>query len=239
MSSKPFQQEKKVLQQELEDAKISPSIIKVMVKTVSRENFVPKQDNKTPHPKSYANHPLRIGFQQTISQPFIVAYMLMLLQIEGDVPLKILEIGTGLGYNAAVMAKLSPKSKVYSLEIVEDLCRKAQRFFTKHHKKYPNVVVKCGDGFLGWRPFEPNASFDRIIITASTRRNQLKHLLRQLKKGGILVVPLESTSHKFTSHKFTSHTYLYVFQKDKDGHITKKKDIGVRFVPFTGKSRSS
>lgn len=223
----PYILEKKKLAKELKVQGISPEIIDVMIQEVRREDFIPRQPDGTYHPKSYGNHPLSIGYRQTISQPFIVAYMIMLLRINPYQKKNVLEIGTGLGYNAAVMSRLAPRSHIYSIEIEKNLCRKAMRFFNKYRKSYPNVSVRCGDGFLGWKPFDPKLRFDRIIITASTQTHQLQNLLKQLRPRGKLVVPLEKKEH----------TYLYVFQKHTDGRITRRRDIGVRFVPFTGQSR--
>jgi protein-L-isoaspartate(D-aspartate) O-methyltransferase len=157
---------------------------------------------------------LPIGHDQTISQPFIVALMTDLLNLKpGD---KVLEIGTGLGYQAAVLAELV--RAVYTIEIVEALGRAAAG--TLAAAGYSNVQPRIGDGYQGW-PEE--APFDAIMVTAAAPHVP-QPLIDQLKAGGRLVIPLGERGAQS----------LYVVEKDARGGVTQRKVIDVRFVPFTG-----
>lgn len=221
-----FTHKRSLLRNKLKDMKIDSKIRNVIINIVKRHQFIPLFRGSY-HPDSYDNRPLSIGYHQTISQPFIVAYMIQLLELNKDS--SVLEVGTGLGYNAAVISKLVPSGHVYSIEIQECLCFRAGLYFCDHEEKYPNITVRCGDGYYGWKGQYPKKKkFDRIIITASTKPHQLKHLLKQLNISGILVVPLQNTNHS---------TNLYIYKKDNTGKLSRKKDIGVRFVPFTGDSQ--
>lgn len=168
---------------------------------------------------AYADHPLPIGDGQTISQPYIVALMTQLLELkEGE---KILEIGTGSGYQAAVLAHLT--DKVFTIEIVESLARKAIQ--TLRELDYEQVQVKWGDGNEGW---EENAPYDAIIITCATPEVPAT-LFAQLKEGGRLVLPLGNP-----------RTFQTLTVITKVGGKPKKKRIsGVRFVPMTTKIKDS
>ena len=223
-----FKTQRSHLLRKLKEMNIDKKIRNVIVNVVKRHKFIPLE-NGLYHPDSYGNHPLSIGYNQTISQPFIVGYMIQLLRLADNQPLSVLEIGTGLGYNAAVISKLIPLGHVYSIEIKECLCFTAGLFFCRNRDKYPNITVRCGDGYHGWRGQYPKKTrFDRIIITASTKPHQLNNVLKQLKRNGILIVPLE---------KDEVNTHLYIYQKDETGKISKERNIGVRFVPFTGDSQ--
>lgn len=163
---------------------------------------------------AYENRPLPIGHDQTISQPYIVALMTDLLNIKpGD---KVLEVGTGLGYQAAVLAELA--HAVYTIEIVEPLGRSAAGVLAA--AGYWNVQPRIGDGYRGW-PEE--APFDAIMVTAAAPHVP-QPLLDQLKAGGRLVIPLGERGAQS----------LYVIEKDMRGGIATRKIIDVRFVPFTG-----
>jgi len=163
--------------------------------------------------QAYEDHPVPIGYGQTISQPYIVGLMTELLEPRQG--LKVLEIGTGSGYQAAV---LSPLVKhVYSLEIVPELARSASALLAK--LGYKNVTVRWGDGYLGW-PEE--APFDRIIITAAPP-DLPKALLDQLKPGGKLVAPVGSSLFG---------QELVVVEKTADGKLRKRNMGGVIFVPM-------
>jgi protein-L-isoaspartate(D-aspartate) O-methyltransferase len=152
-----------------------PAVLQAM-RTVPRHLFVPPEHQDL----AYRNHPLPIGFGQTISQPYIVALMTEALELEpGD---RVLEIGTGSGYQAAVLAELG--MDVYSIEIVGPLARSAAAVLEEFG--YPNLNLKHADGYFGW---EEAAPFDAIIATAAPDHVP-QPLLQQLKIGGILVIPV-------------------------------------------------
>jgi protein-L-isoaspartate(D-aspartate) O-methyltransferase len=164
---------------------------------------------------AYRNQPLSIGLGQTISQPFIVGLMTDLLDVEpGD---KVLEIGTGSGYQAAVLAELG--AQVYSVEIVEPLASQAAARLTA--LGYSGIRMRTGDGYRGW-PDE--APFDAIIVTAAPP-DVPPDLLDQLETGGKLVIPLGPQLGTQT---------LYAIEKRIDGAIDRRAVLAVRFVPLTG-----
>ncbi len=183
-----------------------PRVLKVMRNT-PRHRFIPPHLEKM----AYNDGPLPIGEGQTISQPFIVALMTELLELKGDE--KILEIGTGSGYQAAVLSALV--SEVFSIEIVKNLVDSADIRLDK--LGYKNVTTRWGDGYKGW-PDE--APFDGIIVTAAP--DEIPQLLiDQLKTGGRLVLPVG-----------TRYQELKVITKNDDGTIQSKNIIPVRFVPM-------
>ena len=180
--------------------------------TVPRHEFVPPNLRH----QAYANHPLPIGQGQTISQPFIVAAMTDLLGCGvGD---KVLEIGTGSGYQAAVLAEIV--GHVYTIEIVPELGDGARDRLQR--LGYTNVTVRVGDGYAGW-PEE--APFDAIIVTAAAP-DVPQPLIDQLKPGGRLVIPVGA--------QYDAQS-LYVVTKDARGVINRRKALDVRFVPLTRK----
>ena len=172
-----------------------------------RHLFIPS------HLKSlaYSDGPLPIGEGQTISQPYIVALMTELLQLKGDE--KVLEIGTGSGYQAAVLAPLA--KQVYTIEIVKKLADSAEKRFEK--LGYTNITGKWGDGYKGWTEYAP---FDGIIVTAAPDQVP-QPLIDQLKPGGRLVIPVG-----------TRFQDLKVLLKTKAGKVLKENIIPVRFVPM-------
>lgn len=186
-------------------------VIRVMGK-VPRHEFVP--DGMKDY--AYEDGPLPIGEGQTISQPYIVAYMTDKLFLTGKN--RVLEIGTGSGYQAAVLGELA--SEVYTIEIQNPLCLRAQEVLKK--LDYKNVFVKCGDGYLGW---PDKAPFDRIILTAAPSKIP-QPLLDQLAPDGILIAPVG-----------VNYQELQIIEKDKSGNISKQSLIPVRFVPMTGKAQ--
>ena len=192
---------------------ISDTRILNAMKAVPRHKFVPNQFQRN----AYANTPLLIGHNQTISQPIIVAHMTELLKIKAGS--KILEIGTGSGYQAAVLSELTPF--VYSIEIIEKLGSKAIRLFKE--LGYNTIKVKIGDGYEGWSDYAP---YDGIIVTCAPERIP-EPLIEQLKPGGRIVIPL-GKKHQVQ--------YLVVVEKDKKGHLKQKIQYPVRFVPMTGKA---
>lgn len=177
---------------------------------------VPRHEFVTEDYRDYAydDRPLPIGHDQTISQPFIVAYMTEQLQPEADE--KVLEIGTGSGYQAAVLAELV--DEVYSIEIVEPLAKSAKETLQK--LGYQNVHTKAGDGYQGW-PSE--APFDAIIVTCAPD-DIPSALVDQLKEGGRMMIPVGPVG---------SVQKLYLLEK-RNGEIEKKAVMDVRFVPMTG-----
>lgn len=178
---------------------------------VPRHRLVPPAEEAY----AYRDRPLPIGLGQTISQPFIVALMTDLLDVKpGD---KVLEIGTGSGYQAAVLAELG--AKVYTVEIVERLGRQAAKRLTE--LGYRDVVTRIGDGYAGWPEHAP---FDAIIMTAAPLEVP-PALAAQLKSGGRLVAPLGPQHGAQT---------LYLLQKQPNGDLTRRAVLAVRFVPLTG-----
>lgn len=181
---------------------------------VPRHLFVPSGSGRD----AYYNQPLSIGLGQTISQPFIVALMTDLMEL-GPTD-RVLEIGTGSGYQAAVLAELA--GTVYTVEIVEPLAREAASRFRS--LGYRNIVSRTGDGHQGWAEHAP---FDAIMVTAAARELPAA-LMAQLKPGGRLVVPIGMSSAVQT---------LYLYNKQTDGSWTRRAVLAVRFVPLTGEPR--
>jgi len=180
------------------------------MKNVPRHEFVPVNNIN----QAYYDGPLPIGYNQTISQPYIVAIMTELLNVgEGD---KVLEIGTGSGYQAAVLAEIV--DSVFSIEIVCELRERADS--TLKRLGYTNVLTKCGDGYLGWPEY---AEFDAIIVTAAPEKVP-QPLLDQLKDGGKLVIPVGDALQ-----------FLEIYIKRGD-NFDRERHIPVRFVPMTGKA---
>lgn len=181
------------------------------INKVERHRFVAPGDEGS----AYRNIPLAIGNRQTISQPYIVALMTDLLDLSGGE--KVLEIGTGSGYQAAVLGELV--STVYSIEIVEPLGRlAAQRLAAAG---YSNVVTRIGDGYQGWREAAP---FDAIMVTAAAPAVP-PALIEQLRPGGKLVIPVGAQG---------AHQELLLMTKSADGRMNTRRVLSVRFVPLTG-----
>jgi protein-L-isoaspartate(D-aspartate) O-methyltransferase len=177
---------------------------------VPRHEFVPIELQ----PYAYANVPLPIGFEKTISQPFIVALMTDLLDIRADD--SVLEIGTGLGYQAAILAQLA--RKVYSVEIIEDLGQKAKQRLRQ--QGCSNVELKIANGYHGWSEHAP---FDKVIVTAAPDLIP-PPLIHQLKAGGKMVIPagLPNTQQ------------LILAEKLANGRMTMKEIVSVRFSQLEG-----
>lgn len=180
------------------------------MRKVPRHLFVPENQRD----QAYNDYPLKIGHGQTISQPYIVALMTELLLIKPEY--KILEIGTGSGYQAAVLAELA--AGVYTIEIIEPLAKSAAKLLDE--LGYSNIKVRAGDGFFGWSEAAP---FDGIMLTAAPVKVP-QPLLEQLKDGGRLVVP---------EGKYYQDLVVYERIKDK---IKRHEVIPVRFVPMTGRA---
>jgi protein-L-isoaspartate(D-aspartate) O-methyltransferase len=191
----------------------NPDVLRVMRET-PRHLFVPEAIR----PQAYMDRPLSIGQGQTISQPYIVALMTQLLEPARQH--KVLEIGTGSGYQAAVLAKLV--KHVYTIEIVPELASRATGTLNK--LDYANVTVRLGDGYKGW---PEQAPFDRVILTAAPPEIP-KALIDQVASGGRLVAPEGRSA-------FSQE--LVVIDKAKDGTIKRRSAGGVMFVPMVpGKS---
>jgi len=197
-----------MVQDQIERRGIHDAKVLQAMRKVPRHKFVPDHLRKY----AYADEPLPIGEDQTISQPYIVAYMTEKLEIEpGD---KVLEIGTGSGYQAAVLAELT--DSVFTIEIVDVLARRAEK--TLKELDYENIYVKSGDGYKGWPEHAP---FDAIIITAAPTKIP-QPLADQLRIGGRMILPLGDFSQD-----------LVLIQKNALG-ITQQTLLPVRFVPMTG-----
>jgi protein-L-isoaspartate(D-aspartate) O-methyltransferase len=185
------------------------TVLKVMEK-VPRHEFVPEEFLE----QAYADHPLPIGYGQTISQPYIVALMTQLLGIGAED--KVLEIGTGSGYQAAVLAELT--DQVYTVEIIPELAESAAARLKR--LGYTQVQVKDADGYYGWQEHAP---FDAIIVTAAPDHVP-QPLIQQLKDGGRLVIPVGPPGG-----------YQTLWQITREGDkVISKNILGVRFVPLTG-----
>ena len=170
-----------------------------------RHEFVPLELQS----HAYANTPLPIGFGKTISQPFIVAAMTDLLQLAPTD--KVLEIGTGAGYQAAILAELA--QNVYSVEIIEELAQGARRRLAR--QGYTNIEIRIGDGSRGWPQHAP---FDKIIVTAAPDLIP-PALIYQLKAGGRMVVPAGLADDQ----------QLMLLEKDADGRVSTRNIMAVRF----------
>jgi protein-L-isoaspartate(D-aspartate) O-methyltransferase len=178
---------------------------------VPRHNFVPEKVR----PLAYENSPLLIGSGQTISQPYIVALMTDLAEVDKNSI--VLEVGTGSGYQAAILAELT--KHVYTIEIVEKLGLEAKQRLQR--LGYENITVKIGDGYHGW---EEHAPFDAILVTAAPEKIP-EPLIRQLKPGGRLVIPV--------GKQFTTQS-LMVLKVGLNGEVEKRDVLPVGFVPLTG-----
>lgn len=195
------------------EGEIGPAVFDAL-RAVPRHLFVPPEMR----PHAYANRPLPIGHDQTISQPLIVALMTGLLRVGPDA--RVLEIGTGSGYQAAILSRLV--HKVYTIEIVEPLATATAAQLRA--EGYANITVRHGDGYRGW-PEE--APFDAIMVTAGAPHVP-QPLVEQLKPGGRMVIPVGTAE---------SGQKLLVIEKDKDGRL-REQDFGpVLFVPLTGIGR--
>ena len=194
----------------IDKKRLDPRVMSVMG-NVERHKFVPRSHQS----RAYANQPLPIGHGQTISQPYIVALMTDLIGVDpGD---KVLEIGTGSGYQAAVLAEMG--AEVYTVEIIEPLADQASKRLAA--LGYDNVKTRKGDGYYGW---QEEAPFDAIVVTAAAGHVP-PSLIRQLKPGGVMVIPVGS---RFLVQQ------LVLVTKNEAGDITTRQILPVRFVPLTG-----
>ena len=202
---------RRMVEQQLRGRDIrSERVLDAMLR-VPRHRFVPPEEQSG----AYGDHPLPIGFGQTISQPYIVAFMTEALEIAPDH--KVLEIGTGSGYQAAVLAEMA--REVFTIEIVEPLAERSRELLAE--LGYRNVHVRAGNGYAGW-PEE--APFDRIIVTAAPDEIP-PALVQQVKMDGLLAVPVG-----------VGDQLLQVLRRTPTG-LTLLKSLPVRFVPMTGKPK--
>lgn len=181
------------------------------MRQVPRHLFVPEDRRSS----AYENKPLPIGYRQTISQPYIVGYMTELLELEAGE--KVLEIGTGSGYQAAILSEITPH--VFTIEIVEELGIQARERFDS--LGYHTIKTKIGDGYNGWSEHAP---FDAIILTAAADEIP-QPLIEQLMPGGVMVLPIGDSG--------LTQSLMRV-RKTEDGEIQKERKLPVRFVPMTG-----
>jgi protein-L-isoaspartate(D-aspartate) O-methyltransferase len=194
-------------------AAFSPRVMAALGK-VERHRFVPAGLA----PFAYRNRPLPIGEGQTISQPYIVALMTDLLDLAGGE--RVLEIGTGSGYQAAILAEMG--ARVFSVEILPALAAEARRRLTE--AGYRDVALRVGDGWAGWPEAAP---FDAIIVTAAPERIP-QPLIDQLRPGGRLVIPVGPEGRGQD---------LLLAVKEPDGKLSRRRIIPVAFVPFTGEGQ--
>jgi protein-L-isoaspartate(D-aspartate) O-methyltransferase len=179
------------------------------MREVPRHLFVPERFRFM----AYDDSPVPIGFEQTISQPYIVAYMLQSLKLTGIE--KVLEIGTGSGYQSALLARLC--EKVYTVEIIHELATRAEAMIDQ--LGLSNVKMQCGDGYLGWPKAAP---FDRVIVSAAPGQVP-RPLVEQLQPGGRMILPLGDFDQR-----------LLLIHKTATNKIFRRKLVPVKFVPMTG-----
>jgi protein-L-isoaspartate(D-aspartate) O-methyltransferase len=206
------EQRQKMVEQQIVARGVTDERVLSAMRSVAREKFVPQEYADRAH----QDYPLPIGYGQTISQPYIVAYMTEQLQLDGTE--KVLEIGTGSGYQAAVLGECA--EQVYSIEIVEPLCLESRRLLDD--LGYDNVHVRCGDGYKGWPEMAP---FDAIIVTAAPPTVP-PALIEQLANGGRMILPVGKYMQS-----------LMLIRKNQKGIVSEEKLIAVRFVPMTGGQR--
>jgi len=193
-----------------DEARISAAVMAAM-STVKRHELVPQPERRF----AYENRPLPIGYGQTISQPYIVALMTELVKPDADDV--VLEIGTGSGYQAAILAELV--DHVYSIEIIEALATRANSDLAR--LGYKNIDTKLGDGYYGW---EEHGPFDAIVVTAAASHVP-PPLIKQLQPGGRMVIPVGG--------RFMTQTLL-LLEKTEKGEVITRQFGAVRFVPLTG-----
>ncbi|HEX54987.1 MAG: protein-L-isoaspartate O-methyltransferase [Candidatus Altiarchaeales archaeon] len=206
-----YEKRRLMVERDLKGRDITDERVLSAMLRIPRHKFVPKELEN----EAYADHPLPIGYGQTISQPYIVALMTQALELNGSE--KVLEIGTGSGYQAAVLAELS--KEVYSVEIIEPLAIRANE--TLKSLGY-DVNIKAGDGYFGW---EENAPYDAIIVTCAVDHVP-PALIEQLKENGRLIIPLGSVRY------YQTLTLI----KKINNTLRTEYITSVRFVPMLGEA---
>lgn len=207
-----LEKRKQMVQRQIISRGIYDSVVLKAMTKVPRHLFVPKPYQQY----AYEDRPLPIGNGQTISQPYMVALMTELIKVNSKS--KVLEVGTGSGYQAAVLAEIV--DQVYTIEIYEELGKSAKERFKKLN--YSNIKTKIADGYYGWKDKAP---FDAILVTFAVEVVP-PPLTKQLKKGGIMCIPVGKPSQVQT---------LYLIKKDKNGKITTYYITKVMFVPLIRK----
>lgn len=205
-------QRRQMVQQQLLTRGITDARVLAAMAKVPREEFVPAESRAA----SYEDGPLPIGYAQTISQPYVVAFMTE--QLRPKPTDHVLEVGTGSGYQAAILAELA--SEVYSMEIVEALAKSAETILQR--LGYKNVHLKTGDGYKGWPEMAP---FDAIIVTCAPDKVP-QPLVDQLKESGRMVIPV--------GDRFAQQLYLL---EKSNGQLKQSATLPVRFVPMTGEGQ--
>lgn len=204
----------RLVEQRIAGAGITDPDVLAAMRAVPRHEFVPAQHQ----PAAYDDRPLPIGHGQTISQPHVVAFMTQELELEPD--FAVFEVGTGSGYQAAVLAEIV--ETVHTIEIIEPLATSARERLAR--LGYENVIVHQGDGYYGW---EEAAPYDAIIVTAAAGHIP-PPLLGQLAPGGRMIIPVGPVH---------AVQHLIRVEKDADGNITTEQLLPVRFVPMTGRAQ--
>ena len=197
-----------MVENQLRKRGINDTAVLDAMSTVPRHRFV----SRIYGPMAYTDNPLPIGHGQTISQPYIVALMTQLLQVEKEH--KVLEIGTGCGYQTAILSILS--KLVITLEVKGSLSKRSQKRLVK--LGYENIIFHCADGKCGW---EKEAPFDRILVSAAPE-NIPELLIKQLAPEGYMVIPVGSLYDQF----------IHIVTKDKNDQVNIKRSTPVRFVPL-------
>ena len=200
---------KLMIKNQLQSRGIRDDAVLEVMRSVERHNFVPENYRD----RAYSDGPLPIGHGQTISQPYIVAFMTEQLQVSSQH--KVLEIGTGSGYQAAILGELA--KHVFTIEIIPELAEGAKNIL--NHLSYKNITVRAGDGYIGW---PDKAPFERIMVTAAPTEVP-QTLVDQLAPGGRMILPVGA--------QFLVQ-YLWVIEKDDQGTATKEKILPVRLVPM-------
>jgi protein-L-isoaspartate(D-aspartate) O-methyltransferase len=202
-----FQQRKAMVEEQIKDRGIRNKRVLDALMAVPRHQFVPDEYKSS----AYDDRPLPIGHNQTISQPYVVAYMTEILN--PDSTQSVLEIGTGSGYQAAVLSLLY--KNVYTVEIIEPLGERAKKAFET--EGYKNIYTKIGDGYLGWKEFAP---FDAIIVTCAPT-DVPRPLVDQLAEGGRMIIPVGE-----------QYSQVLCLLQKKNGKIRETETLPVMFVPM-------
>ncbi len=202
-------QREQMVQRQIIRRGISDVRVLEALRQVPRHLFVPERFQAN----AYDDSPAPIGHEQTVSQPYIVAFMLEQLDLRGFE--NVLEVGAGSGYQAALLAHLC--DKVHSLEIIPELAARAENLLGR--LGFTNVRVRCGDGYLGCPDAAP---FDRIIVSAAPNHVP-ERLVEQLAPNGIMILPLGEEEQR-----------LLIITKDESGKISRHESVAVKFVPMTG-----